>query len=1047
MGGYFVRHPVIAAALGLVVLLAGAAAFFTLKIARFPQIAPVNIQVQASYTGGDPEEVARTVATPLEHAINGTPGMIYMQSTTTGDGQVEINVTYPVGYDIDRAASDVLTRVNRALPQLPSSVRAQGVDIRRSSRQRLADVVIYGKGYDELFLSNYAETRVIPAIRRVAGVGRVKDLSDRRYAMRIWLDPDRLAALHVRPKEVLDAVRSQNASIAAGQLGAAPMSANTDGVTVPLTARGRLESAEAFGAMVVRASRSGTIRVRDLGRVELGSESYDSTSFYNGHPAAAVGVYQVPGSNALDVMHGVRQTLEKLDKRFPSGLHYRIASDRTRFITASIHEVLITLGIALGLVVAVIFLFLQNWRATLIPCLTIPVALVGALAPVRLLGFSLNTLSMLGLVLAVGLVVDDAIVVVENAQRRLEEGGEPREAARRAISEVAGAVVTSTCVLLALFVPVAFIPGITGQLYNQFALTLAAAVGLSGLISLSLTPALVGLLLRARGTQGKDTPWWRKPLEAFSRFQSGLAGRLGNVVGWLGAKPWPVLIAFVLLAAATIWLFATRPTGFAPEEDQGGFDIRVALPAGSSLDRTRDVMQRVEKVVGDQPEVENTVAVAGSDDVAGIPEPFYGTVSPTLKDWNQRSASAADIERRLQRRFRDDPDARISISRPPSLPGLGGQGGLTLEIEDRSGGSAATLLRHSDEFIEKLRKLPEVASARPTIEGGVPQQRLHIDRVKAAQLGVNVDELAEDLQIYLGSAFANLFNRFGRTYSVYVQARSSARRDPDALRQLSVPNKAGRPVAVGQLARLEPKIGSSAVTHYNTFDAVEVAVTPAHGTGPAMAAIEKLADKSLPRHMSIEWSDVAYQQREAGGYAPLIFGLGLALVYFALAIQYESWLLPLVVILNVPLALFGALGLLALRGLELDVFAQIGLLILIGLAAKNAVLVVSFARERRLQGCGIIESAREAAKLRMRPILMTAFAFILGSMPLAIASGAGAKARISIGSAVVGGMTVAALLTLLVTPTLYVLAERLRERIGTHDHPTAGRSEAEGTSA
>ena len=1035
MGSFFVARPVFAATISIVITLIGAFSYFSLPTARFPQIAPPNIAVRASLTGANAVEVADAVASPIEYRINGAPGMIYVQSVSTNDGEVTINATFSVGTDIKAAAADVLTRVNRATPSLPQSAQHHGVEIRRSSRQLLANVAIYAdpnSGYDELFLSNYASTQVIPALRRVPGMGQVRNLSSKRYAMRIWLDPAKMEYMGIAPSDVVSAINAQNRVVAAGKLGAAPMP-NASEVTRTVRAVGRLETAEEFGDIVLRANPdSSVVRINDVGRVELGAEVYGVNAKFSGKPSATIDLYQEPGANAVQLMKEVHQLMDRLTRQFPAGVHWQVAADRTRFVTAAIDEVLITLAIAIALVIAITYLFLQSWRTTLIPCLAIPVALVGTFGPMAAFGFSLNTLSLLGLVLAVGLVVDDAIVVVENVERKMEKGHEPEEATRLAMAEVTGPVFATTIVLLVLFIPVAFIPGITGRLYNQFALTIAFSVGFSGVVSLTLTPALCAVLLKRKEDnegEGDEKGWLhtvRAPLRWINHGIGWAAGKLGEAVGWLGQHIAWVVGVFVGLLALTVLLLLSRPSGFVPSEDQGYFYTVIEMQPGASVDRTQRVVEMVEQRLLKEDAVDSTVAVAGNNVITGVTAPYYGFVTATLKPWGKRSVTAGQLMERLGLEFDKAPAARIRMIDPPNLPGLGTHGGLTLEIEDRGGGSFTSLLHEADSFIDKVSKLPGVESAFPTAIGGVPQTRLALDRVKAQQLGLDMNTLFDDLSLYLGSTYVNLFNRFGRTYQVYVQAEPQARRTEAELAALTIPNKRGEAVRVSSLIQLEFVTGSTAVTHFNTHPAVEVAITPSGSSGAVIDSVRKLAKQELPRNFAIEWADVAYQQIQAGGYTPVIFALGIILVFLVLAAQYESWLLPLVVVLSVPLGALGALGWLALRGIPLNIFVQIGLLVLIGLAAKNGILLVAFAQERRMEGKGRLEAAKLAAEERMRPILMTALAFTLGSFPLATASGAGANARIAIGTTVIGGMIVATILTLFITPTFFVLADRFR---------------------
>jgi len=1030
---FFIDRPIFASVISILISLVGGVYALTLPTDRFPDLAPPVIRIAASYPGANAAEIADAVATPLEQEINGAEGLIYISSNSTNDGRVDVSATFRVGYDANAAVADVLTRVNRANSQLPQAVRDQGLQVRKSSPQLLGVAVIRaeeGAAFDELFLDNYAETQVIQQLLRVPGIGDVRSFSNARFAIRVWLDPVRMEALNIGPAAVVSAVRQQNVQITAGSVGGPPQPQGT-AFELQLITEGRLRSTEDFASIILRANPDGSVvRVRDVGRVELGAESYGITSRFSGQPSTTIGLFQAPGANAVQVMDGVKAAMEDLARRFPEGVRYDIASDRTTFVTVALHEVVKTLIEAIVLVTLVTYLFLQNWRATLIPVIAIPVSLLGAFFPMGLLGFSLNTLSLLGLVLAVGLVVDDAIVVIENTERNIEEGQTPLQAARNSLAEVAGPVIATTLVLLAIFVPVAFIPGITGRLYNQFALTIAIAVFFSGVVSLTLTPALCALLLKPRTKEereGGQGGRLRAPLRWFNRVMEGAGTRLESAVGTLSARPLLVGAAFAALVAATVFLFLARPTAFVPDEDQGYFFVSVELPEGASLERTQAVMARVAERIRAEDTVANTVEISGNNNIANISASYAGFIIPTLKPWDEREATAAEVQERLRADFNRDPDARIRVINAPSLPGIGARGGLTLRLEDRSGGTG-DLRAVTDEFVERLGRLPEVGQAFSVSRSGVPQLRLEIDRPKAEQLGVPLETLFDGLRTYVGSAFVNQFNLFNRVYQVYVQGDAEGRRRIEDVMRLTVPNAEGEPVQIGTLVRPRFITGDTSVGHYNTYPAADISVTAAgnSSTGALIRVVEELAARELPREFAVEWTDVAYQEKEAGGLAPLVFGLGILLVFLVLAAQYESWTLPLVVILAVPLAVFGAVGSLALRSLPLDIFAQIGLLMLVGLAAKNAILIVAFARDERAKGRDIVTAARDAARLRLRPILMTSFAFILGALPLALASGAGANARISIGTTVVGGLLVATVLTMFFTPALFTLAERLR---------------------
>ncbi|MDP4026941.1 efflux RND transporter permease subunit [Methylobacterium sp. NEAU 140] len=1031
MFAYFVDRPVLAGVISVLITLIGAVAGLALPIAQFPEIAPPIINVSATYPGASAQQAYEAVTTPLEQEINGAQHLLYIASTSNTDGSVNLDATFEIGSDLDAAAAEVLTRASRAEARLPAAVRSQGLEILKSSRQRLGNIVLYaepGAPYDELFLANWAETQVIKPLRRVEGMGRILNFSQKRYAMRLWLDPVKMEALGIGPDAVVNAVSQQNEQITTGSLGKPP----TDGKPTPfelqIVTQGRLRSPAEFGAILLRANPDGSVvRVRDVARVELGSEQYGVRSSFDGRPSATLGLYQTPGANAVQVMAGARATMEDLAKRFPPGLKYRIALDRTEFVREAIREVVHTLFEALVLVVIVTYLFLQNWRATLIPAIAVPVALIGTFGPMALLGFSFNTLSLLGMVLAVGLVVDDAIIVVENTERLMDEGMEPRPAAREAVQEVAGPVIATTLVLAALFVPVAFIPGLTGQLYNQFALTIAISVMISAVVSLTLTPALCALILKHRPEGAAQGGRWRAPLRWFNAALERAARWLTATIGLLARHLVLVGLVFAAFAALTVWMVMQRPTGFVPNEDQGYFFADVAMPKGASVARTDRMVERLGKSLREMPEVEHTIGVIGRSILADAVAPFYGFQIPTLKPWGERAASADQIIARVQKEFRHDPDGKVRVVNPSPLPGLGTRSGLTLEIQDRSGTGGIKLAQAAERFIAEMTKNPAIAQAIPTTSYGVPQIRLEIDRAKAEQLGVPLQNLFDALGTYVGSTYVNLFNRFGFVYQVYVQSEAAGRRTIQDVEALPVLNTRGEAVRVGSLVRAQFTTGPTAVLSYNTYPAIEVAIEVAESasSGTVLRAVEALAQQKLPSDYAVEWTDVAYQEKVAGGYAPLIFGLGVLMIFLLLAGQYESLRLPFVILLATPIAIFGAIGSLALRGLELDIFGQIGLLLLVGLAAKNSILLVSFAEDLRRQGEDPLKAAQDAARLRMRPILMTSLAFITGSIPLAIATGAGANARISMGTVVIGGLLIATFVTLFVTPTFYVAAERL----------------------
>lgn len=1037
MFAFFVDRPVLAGVISVLITVIGVVAGLALPIAQFPEIAPPTVLVEATYPGASADQTYKAVTLPLEQEINGAQDLIYIQSTSNTDGSVSLNATFKIGSNLDAAAADVLTRANRAEARLPQAVRDQGLTIQKATRQQLGNVVLTGDGdrFDELFLSNWAETQVIKPLKRVEGMGRVLNFSQMRYAMRIWLDPVKMEALRIGTDAVVTAVNQQNAQITTGSLGKQPTTGKAPPFELQIVTKGRLSQPEEFANIVLRADPDGSVvRVRDVGRVELGSEQYGVNSTYDGKAAVTVALYQVPGANAIKVMDGVRATMKDLATRFPDGLRYEIALDQTVFVKKAIEEVVITLGEAILLVVAVTYLFLQNWRATLIPSIAVPVALIGTFGPMAALGFSFNTLSLLGLVLAVGLVVDDAIIVVENTERLLGEGLAPKDAARTAINEIAGPVIATTLVLVALFVPVAFVPGITGQLYNQFALTIAISVMISAIVSLTLTPALCGLLLRPHAADHDKRRWWRAPLRWFETSLQRASVGLGTSLGFLARHLVALTLVFVALSVITVLVVRARPTGFVPNEDQGYFYVDIGMPKGSSVERTQHAVERIGAAVRERAEIDHTIDVIGRSVLSDAVAPFYGFLTPTLKPWDERKVTADESIAAISKRFANDPDATLTVVPPPPIPGLGAFGGLTLEVQDRTGEGGTRLAGAAEALADKLRTLPSIGVAEPTTSYGVPQIHLAIDRAKAEQLGVPVQNLFDALGTYVGSTFVNLFNRFGFVYQVYVQSEARGRQTLKQIEALPVMNRTGDAVRVGSLVRASFESGPTAVLSYNTYPAIEMSIQPAAGysSGQVIADVEKLAAQALPSDFSTEWTDIAYQEKISGSYAPLIFAFGVLMIFLLLAGQYESLRLPFVVLIVTPMAILGAVGALALRGLALDVFGQIGLLLLVGLAAKNSILLVTFAEEQRRGGADALEAATQAARLRMRPILMTSFAFILGSLPLAIAGGAGANARVSMGTVVIGGLLVATLLTLFLTPSFYVAAERLLRRDRKH---------------
>jgi hydrophobe/amphiphile efflux-1 (HAE1) family protein len=1031
---FFIDRPIFAAVLAIVIVVAGAVAIPFLPIAMFPEITPPQVVVTATYPGASAEVVEQTVTTPIEQQVNGVEDMIYMSSRSGSDGTMTLTVTFGVGTDLDIAAVNVQNRVAIAQAKLPQDVIRQGLTVTKQSPDLVEIVALTSPdgSRDELYLANYATLQVVDVLARVPGVGQVTVFNGRDYGMRLWLNPETLASLGLTAGDVAAAVREQNVQAAAGQIGQPPAPRGQQ-FQYTVTTRGRLSTPAEFEDIILRTRADGSVlRVRDVGRVELGAQSYGSFGRVGGQPAALIGVFQRPGANALEVSRGVQAAMARLAPGFPGGVTHTRPYNTTEFVRVSIDEVVHTLLIAIGLVVLTVYVFLQDWRATLIPTLTIPVSLVGTFAVISVFGFSINTLTLFGLVLAIGIVVDDAIVVVENAQRHLDAGGRgPREAAREAMAEVTGPVIATSLVLMAVFIPIAFLPGITGQLYRQFALTIAVSVALSTVNAMTLSPALCALLLRPGGA-GRGR-WLARPWNAgFAWLTAGYDRAVQHVV----RRAALAVVVLALLTGVTYGLVRTVPAGFAPTEDQGYLLVNVQLPDAASLARTDAVVRQIEQIVLETPGIETVVAIGGRSFISGVNGPNVASLFPRLTPWSERKApglQAKAILGRLRARFAEIQEAVVVVFPPPPIRGIASGGGFQFEVQSVGGGSLHELDEAARRIIDAARQRPEIAATFSAFRPGVPQLDAQVDRTKAKALGVPLSEVFESLQIFLGSLYVNDFNAFGRVYRVQLQADSTYRATPSDVARLYVrsqPGPNGQPpemVPLSTLVTVKPTTGPDTISHYNLYRAAEIAgdTAPAASSGEAIAVMEDLARQFLPRGMAYEWTGLAFQEIEAGDWAPFIFALSALFVFLVLAAQYESWLVPVAVILAVPLGVLGALAALRLGGLANDVYAQIGLALLIGLASKNAILVVEFARERRQRGVDVGEAAREAARLRFRPILMTSFAFILGSLPLVLATGAGAASRHSIGTTVVGGMLAVTVLGVLLIPAFYVAVERL----------------------
>ncbi|MBL8658805.1 MAG: multidrug efflux RND transporter permease subunit [Rhodospirillales bacterium] len=1024
------QRPIFASVVAIIIVLAGAISMPLLPVAEYPNIAPPTVEVKANYTGGSARVVEESVTTPLEEQINGVEGMMYMSSTSSDDGTSDIIVTFETGYDLNVAAADVQNRVAQAQTQLPDAVVRAGVTVKKQSTDRILIISLMSRtgAFDDLFISNFADIHVANTLNRIRGIGNVEILAERKYAMRIWLYPDKLASLGIGVKEVIDAVAQQNQQAPAGALGQPPVPAGQQHQFM-LTVEGRLSEPRQFEDIIVRTGEGGAVvRLRDLGRVELGAETYDAVANVDGVASIPIGVYRLPGANALDLSRDVRAAMTRLSSRFPEGLEYEIIYDTSNFTREAIREVLLTLVQAIGLVMVVILVFLRSWRASLIPAITIPVSLVGTLALMLVLGFSINTLTLFGLVLAVGLVVDDAIIVVENVNRHLEAGeASPMSATRTAMAQVTGPVVATSLVLMAVFVPAAFMPGVTGALYNQFALTIASAVALSAFNALTLTPALCVFLLRR--PEGGATAFGRAFENGFGRLTRAYERGVGHVI----RHRLLVLFCFALVLFAIYALFGRVPASFIPREDQGYFIVAVQAPDATSLDRTAEMSNKVEAILRAIPGVAHVMMFTGFDFVSGTRSPNGAIAFTILSPWQERTTAETQIDAIMAKA--DDslshiPGATVFAINPPVVRGLSSIGGFDFELQDYAGGSFQTLDTTARTLIAKGSAQPQIGKLFTGSSADTPGYAIDLDRDKAMSLGVNIDDLFKALEVFLGGYYVNDFNKFGRVYRVYLQSVGEARVRPEDVGQLQVRNAAGRMVPLSTLMRVEPDAGASTIRHYNLYRSVSIhgQATPGHSSGEAISAMEAAASEVVPDSMGYEWTGNAYEELKSGNLAPVIFALALVCVFLFLAALYESWIMPWAVILAVPLAMVGALSAQWLRGLENDVYCQIGMVMLVGLASKNAILIVEFAMRRRADGAEVERAAREAASTRFRPILMTALAFIIGILPLLIASGAGANAQRSLGTAVFGGMIAATALSLMLVPVLYIVLERARDR-------------------
>src|SRR6266850_1597291 len=1034
MSQFFIRRPIVAIVIAIITVMGGLVAMGALPIAQFPDIIPPQITVTATYNGADALTIEQAVAAPLEQQMNGVDNMLYMQSTNANDGTMQLVVTFDVDTDPNIDQVNVQNRVAQAQANLPPDVNTFGLTMRKATGFPMLVVSLSSPKdtYDALFLANYANINIIDALYRVPGVGQVRVFGASDYAMRIWVKPDRLAKLGLTVPEVVRAVQQQSTVNPSGKIGAQPVPSGQE-FSYTVRSQGRLQTAEEFAGIAVRSNPDGSVvRLSDVARIELGALNYGQIGRVNGKPGCALGIFQTPGSNALAVADGVKKTMAELSQRFPPDLQYRYSIDTTLPVSEGIKEILITLAIAIVLVIFVVYLFLQNWRATFIPMIAVPVSLVGTFALFPLLGFSINTLSLFGLVLAIGLVVDDAIVVVEAVEHHIEEGMSPRAAALKAMEEVSAPVVAIALILFAVFVPTTFIPGITGRLYQQFAVTIAVSVVISAFNTLTLSPALSALLLRPRSETGG-------PLGAFFRwFNRGFSRATAGYLTWsrhLIHKAGFSMGLLLTIGLLGVLLGARLPTGFLPEEDVGYFFMNVQLPVAASLKRTDNVAKRIEEILRETPGVQSFNTVVGFSLLSFVNTTYNAFYFVTLKPWGERNAeglTAEVIMRRLNQRLVALPEGQAFAFSPPAIPGIGTTGGVTFMLEDRSGQAIEFLTQNVDRFLQAARQRPEFASLTTTFIPAVPQVFVHVDRDKVLKQGVDLQAVYRTLQTFMGGTFVNYFNRFGRVWQVNVQAEGEFRTDAKNAGQFFVRNDKGDMVSLSALMKMETIYGPEFTNRFNGYRAAQIngILAPGYSSGQAMEALQEVFAQTMPREMGYDYSGISFQEKAAaqGVPASVIFGLSLLFVFLILAAQYESWSLPFSVLLSTPVAVFGAFLALWLCGFVNNVYAQIGLVMLIGLSAKNAILIVEFAKLEYERGKSIEDAALAAARLRLRPILMTAFAFILGVVPLAIASGASAAARRIMGTAVMGGMLAASLVAIFFVPVSFYVVERLSQR-------------------
>ena len=1029
---FFINRPIFATVISLLMIVGGGICLFTLPVDQYPSITPPTVQVTASYPGANAETIAQTVGIPIEQQVNGVDNMIYMSSTSSSAGTYQLTVTFEVGTDIDMATVLVQNRVNVAMNSLPSEVTQLGVTVQKQSSNIVLFLTLTGDStYDQLYLSNYAKLQITDRLTRTPGVGAVNIMGAGDYSMRVWLNPEAMRIRGVTTEEVYNAITQQNKAVSAGYVGQTLGKGADNAFQYTLNVQGRLDDKEEFGNIVIKNDGVTMLRLKDIATIELGSETYTASSRLNGRPSAALAVYQLPGSNSLDVSKAVRKQMEEIATGFPPGVNYQVTLDTTNVVRSSIHEVLYTLLETTLLVILVIFLFLQNWRATLIPCLTIPVSLIGTLAVMQLLGFSINTLTLFGLILAIAIVVDDAIVVVENVTRILdEERLSPREAAEKAMDEITSPIIGVVLVMMAVFIPTTMIEGISGELYKQFALTIAASTLLSGIISLSLTPALCAILLRpADGAKKKGLIF-----KAFNRVYDIMQEAYDKAVAYLLGKPAIAAISFIGFAIIAAFIFAKLPTTFIPEEDEGYMIIAAQLPPAASLSRSEKVAEKINAILASYPEVESNISISGFSIMNNGEQSNAVSVFVVLKDWSQRKGkghSASDVVERFNREaYAEIEEAQCFAMVPPAIPGMGNTGGMQMQIEDRNALGLTEMQKAINTLLAAYGGKPALAAMNSSFEANVPQYYLYINREKAISMGIDIGSLLSTLSNYMGAAYINDFVMLGRIWQVKMAAGEESQKLIESVMRLSLANNRGEMIPFSSFMSTGAILGIDQLGRYNMYNSASITCNPAAGfsTGEAMQELEELFNEELGNEFGYEWTGVAYQEKAVGNTTLIIFALALLVAYLVLAAQYESWSSPVAAVMGTPIALLGTVLGCLIMGLPISIYTEIGIILLIALSAKNGILIVEFARDFRKAGNPIRQSAYEAGHIRLRPILMTSLSFVFGVMPLLFASGAGAESRLAIGTAVVYGMFLNTVLATLYIPNWYEWMQNLEER-------------------